>query len=541
MRDKLWFVARGLAVLVLLGTVSCGSDDADQSGSSSPVTAGTGSGTSESDTTAPSGEPQRGGNLVYLSSLDFGTADPAAKATLFTISDQVIFNSIFDSLVWVDADGTITPRLAESVTSQDGLTWVIKLREGVQFSDGTPFDADAVKFNWDRHLDPAVASACQVNAAALANVAVDDPTTITVTLAAPDVVFPRSLMDSCLSIIGSPTAIKAKGPEFGHAPVGAGPYVLSEWVIDDHMTVTRNDKYWNKPEPYLDQLEYRIVPDDQQRADTFRSGDAKAVFFNAGPIVADLVKDDSVHALPTGDIWGGYAYVFNMTKPPLDDVRVRRAFGLAIDFDQLNDSVYNGTLEPRRTLFPESSPFYEDIPLPFDDPAAAQKLMDEYKAEKGGPAKITILASEGATAAEAEAIAQMVNEVDGFEVNVEVTTGQENSRRRGVKDFMVSLQGISGVDPQPSLFNTTYSKGARNFTGFNNPKVDAALQTGRSSLDPKVRKDAYRVVQEELQAEVPFVIIHEIGLITVLDNSVHATTYGGGGYFDFGSAWLEDD
>ncbi len=138
--------------------------------------------------------------------------------------------AVYGALLYYDFEtGEITPGMAESFTSDDGKVWTLKLRPGLTFTDGTPFDAAAVAFNWDRILDPALLSPSRAAAQTITWNVVDE-TTLTVTSNEVNHQLPFQLTES-LAFVASPTAIAQKGADFANAPVGAGPFQLTSWLV----------------------------------------------------------------------------------------------------------------------------------------------------------------------------------------------------------------------------------------------------------------------------------------------------------------------
>src|SRR5262249_34522653 len=155
--------------------------------------------------------------------------------------------------------------------------WTLKLRSGVKFSDGTAFDAAAVKFNWDRAKDPAELSPAASIMKQVTSMQIIDPVTLKITLTAANSAFPAVIATTGpMTLIGLPAASAKSEPAYGSAPVGAGPYLLKEWVRRDHMTLVRNPTYYGKT--YLDQIIIRDIPDEQQRYNTLLSGGADMSF-----------------------------------------------------------------------------------------------------------------------------------------------------------------------------------------------------------------------------------------------------------------------
>ena len=196
-----------LAVLSMALLVACGGGDASEH--------------------SDGGKPVAGGTFTIITNIDGLRLDPTRTAAApASVGNPIL--PIFDTLVRVDVDGKITPRIATSVTSEDQQTWTIELREGVTFTDGTPFDAEALKFNWERDKED-TATITQSDAKTMTSMKVTGSTTLEVTLVAPSTSFPF-LLQGPLGMIGSPTAIKDMGEDYTVAPVGAGPFVLEKRV-----------------------------------------------------------------------------------------------------------------------------------------------------------------------------------------------------------------------------------------------------------------------------------------------------------------------
>jgi peptide/nickel transport system substrate-binding protein len=328
-----------IAAVALAGVVSltaCGSDDAD---------AGTGS-----------TQPRQGGTLTRISQGDPAGFDPAdTLLTPSTYSHDVL--PIYDLLVRVDAEGRVTPRLAESVTSDDNKTWVVKLRPNVKFSDGTPFNAAAVKQNFDRYRKPeANQTAAMHNATAIEVV---DDTTVKVVLKDGDAHFPRVLMGQAGMIV-APATLQAWAANQNPLPIGAGPFVLKEHVPNTRFTYERNPNYWDSPRPYVDKLVINVITDANQGFNAFRAEEADIVSYVPGPPQEWQDLRDSDYKIVESTQIGGNAYLYQNQKAPTDDVRVRRALSLAADLGNANEQAAEGAETMADTLFPEGSPFHND-------------------------------------------------------------------------------------------------------------------------------------------------------------------------------------
>jgi peptide/nickel transport system substrate-binding protein len=293
---------------------------------------------------------------------------------------------IYDLLVYEDPATTkVVPRIAQSFTTPDaGITWTLKLRPNVKFSDATAYDAAAVQFNWQRQADPANKATGLGAASEIQTMTVVDPLTLKVTLKGQDSAWDHRVATS-LAWIASPTALQSEGAAYATKPVGAGPFLLKEWVRDDHYTFVKNPNYWEPGKPYLDGVVIKLITDDLARYNTFKSGNADVNYqFDPGP-VAQAKQDGFIlntMFMPSG----GWAFAMNNTKAPFTDVRVRKAIDLVLNRQQFgqirrgNDaSVVLGTVDAK------GSPYFDPkIATPKTNVAAAQKLIDAYIADNGG-------------------------------------------------------------------------------------------------------------------------------------------------------------
>ena len=508
-----------IAVLALASVIaaSCGddSDGSTASGGTQPQTQNT---LAPSATTIP---PKQGGQITFLVSSEGRGYDPTLINGSGPDGNQSM--ALFDVLIWLDpVTGKIQPQIAESVSSTDGKVWTIKLRSGVKFSDGTPFDAEAVKFNWERHGDPANRSAALSVIRGIQTMTVTDPLTLTVTLNTVNGQFPRILARR-LNFIGSPTAIKALGAEFANKPVGAGPFKLTSWDKGNQMVVERNPTYWNAPRPYLDKITFKAVADNKQRYDTFNTG-ADLAWTNDPKAAVDAKKDghNSVRIVMNG----GANVAFNTTKAPFDDARIRKAVAHVIDVNALNASFGQGNEVPADTLFLDTNPFYDaTAKKPAYDLAAAQKLIDAYVAEKGGPVRFKMgafLVNRGAAEFIQAQFAGLKN------VQMEVESGDTSALVQSVtvdRNFQAQIWGVNLVpDPESQLYEFLHSTSSGNFSGYKNPAMDAALDKGRTSLTDADRKAAYQQVQQILMTDVPTIFLYHTQLLLTAKSNLHDVT-----------------
>ncbi|MFF0817224.1 ABC transporter substrate-binding protein [Rhodococcus sp. NPDC003318] len=455
-------------------------------------------GANSTDTAAaggPSGDPVSGGTGHIIEQAEPRSLDPALIANSWANS-PVLGNALYGTLMTDKPNSSdIEYKLAEDFSTADGgKTFTLTLRNGVQFSDGTPFNAEAVKFGWDHIKDPATASADRTQAALVESSRVVDDRTLEVTLVEPVPNFANAILQTGMNWIASPASLQGGQQSIDSNPIGAGPYTLEQWSRQDVIKLTRNAKYYDAPRPYLDKLEIRAIGDADQRYNTLVSGGADLSLEGNWK---NIEKANSAglqnSVVPLG---GGTSLVLNTTRAPFDDVRARKAFAIALDLEGINNAVYDGAAELPTTLFDESSPFYKDIPLAEQDRAEAQRLLDELAAE-GKPLNFT-MSLYPATKAVGEAIQTQLSTFKNITVNVRTVDVAQVGQIMGQKDYDTLVSTVAFADPEPRLWFSFHSASSGNTSGIKDAELDAALEKGRTSTDVAERTAAYETVQKRL-------------------------------------------
>jgi peptide/nickel transport system substrate-binding protein len=469
----------------------------------------------QSPTSAASGEqPTPGGTLTVLLNLEFEGPDPTkATGSIGGSSPHRLF-ALYDTLVWQDAkSGNVVPSTLASMTSTDGTTWLMKVRNGIKFTDGTTYDAAAIKYNWDRCLDPA--TACS-NAATMAAMTYDaiDPLTLKVVLKQPNSQFPRIISaGGSIGAIASPTALKAAGSQANYlngTPVGAGPFMWKSWTRDSQLVMVRNPNYWNAPRPYVDQLIFKPIVNEEQRTSSFKAGEAQLEFVTTTPTAADLSTKYQVLSAPSINIG---IEMFNVARPPFNDVRVRKAIQLVIDRDKINKTVYNGVLDTPNSYFPSNYPYYDpSLKLPDVDVAAAQKLIDEVYASNGNQDIVFTWTSGNSSAqsAQSQLAQQMVQQLKHVKMNLKIQSSVQSTQDIKDKNFDAISTVITGPDPEPQFLGTVRTGAARAalFTGYSNAKVDKAVDDSRAAIDANTRNAALKAMQAALLDDPAFLVVY---------------------------------
>jgi peptide/nickel transport system substrate-binding protein len=344
--------------------------------------------------------PTGGGTLIFAQSADAGTLDPALETSANSLAPAT---HILEGLTDFEAGSTTPiPSLATSWdVTDDGLEWTFHLREGVTFQDGTPFNADAVVFNFERWWDtsnPYNKGADQFiywdymfqgfkgdENSVLANVEKVDDMTVKLTLNRPNASMLNTLAMENFRF-ASPAAVEEQGDNYGTAEgkaVGTGPFMVKEWVKEDHLTLARNDNYWGEM-PTLDEIVYRVIPDTSAAFLALQAGEIDMISLWASPSpdeIAQAQADPNIQVVYNPAFNVGYLGL-NLYKDWLQNINVRLAISYAIDKQAIIDALYPGDAEPAKEFQPPSLwGFNEDIEDYPYDPAKAKEYLDQAIAE----------------------------------------------------------------------------------------------------------------------------------------------------------------
>lgn len=476
--------------------------------------------------------PVSGGTMTIINGSDITSWDPALTGGTFPGGPMDVLDAVYGFLVYVDSGSKPTGGMAESLTSTDAVNWTLKLRKGVTFSDGAPYDAEAVKFNWDRAADPATLAPTQAWISGWnKGITVVDPLTLTVKLPAPNANFAAQVAELA-PFIASPAALKAAAKKTDIKPVGAGPFVLQTWNQGIGMTLTRNPKYWDQPRPYLETIKFAIIPETNSRIATVVQGGATMMAgyihqFGNNATAAGV----GTHKVPMRGIYRAY---FNQVKGPFTDVRARQAFYMAIDRARLMQALTQTSgYKPPKSFFGDQSPWFDPAQaLPDYDPKKAQGLFDALKAD-GKPFEIKIVHYTNSDMKRLGAYVQQV--LSGYEnvkaTLVEVDQASLNPRCKVQLDFDVCFEGGVMVSngPEPVISNLMSSKGTFNWGQYKSPAMDAALAEANSTVDPAGIKAAYSKVQALVATEFPFYIFGEETRFLLVRNNTGGIVPSNGG------------
>ena len=305
--------------------------------------------------------------------VDADTLNPQEQTTTLF---QNMCDLIYDNIFFQDPEGKLHPRLATKYdVSEDGLTYTIYLRKGVTFSDGSEFNADAYKLTWDRILNPKMRVPLRFAVGMVKECIKVDSHTVALKLKYPFAPFAPSLSMALTSPI-SPKAIETYGEDVRQHPVGAGPYILKEWVKGDRIVMTRNEKYWGE-KPTVAQITWKVVPEAATREAMLRAGQIHVCYKPLPSNVAALKADKNITVempLDTRTIFMGLNYQKGITT----DKKVRQAFNYAVDKKAIVKKILFDTAEPMDGPVSPMVFGYTKMAKQYDyDPEKAKELLKE--------------------------------------------------------------------------------------------------------------------------------------------------------------------
>ena len=446
---------------------------------------------------------QRGGTLTVALDSDVIGIDPhGASAGV----DRSVYTSIFNTLVTVDEGLNIVPELAESWETPDDTTYIFNLREGVKFHDGTDFNAEAVKKNFDWILDPENASPRRPELSAIEEVTVLDDYTVEVKLKHPFTPFLSIITDRAGYVV-SPTARETYGKDFTRNPVGTGPFKFVEHVRDDHITFERFEDYWEDGLPYLDRIVYRPMPDSTAALINLKTGAADFLYSVDPKDVQDIESTSGVSYLE-GPSVGYQGLWINTANGPLANECLREAVAHAVNREMLLNIAYRGVGQVANGPVPPSSWAYNpETPAPQYDPELAKQKLAEC-GQPDGFAMVLKVANTPLGQLVTQLIQAQLAEV-GIEVEIQTLEFGALLQAGSENDFDALSLGWSGrIDPDGNIEPIFHSQGAFNYGRYNNPEVDRLIEEGRQATDRSERTRIYQELTEIINEDAAYIFTY---------------------------------
>ena len=474
------------AALMILTACGSGGDD----GSTDPAAGGGG------------GEPVAGGELTVLEDAAFAGSwpaglDPATNTTGGSniAMNQAIFGGLF--LLTADDDGSnaeVTPNQAESAEmSEDGLTFTVKLREGIEFSDGTPLDAEAVRFNWERDL----ANPCTCKPTwplAPDGIAVVDPLTVQLTFTRPYPAILASFPASNVNWIASPTAIEELGEDaFKITPVGAGPFTVESNQLSSALVLKKNPNYFKEGLPYLDGLTFQSIGGDQPAYQALQAGQAQVYEgLNTTPLLEQAQQNDQLQVV-VQPATSPYVIQLNTAIAPFNDVKAREAIYRATDFEAINKGIFKGTYDVSQSFTGPGGKFHEPEVegYPEYDLEAAKALVEELG---GLTVRLGTISNYVATQINTALQTQWQEAGIDVEINDYQLSGVIQEFTGG--QWQAMLQTAGAWDPAAGVGVGFRFQSGVPYSGVDDPALDQLLTDASATVDEALRADLYRQAGE---------------------------------------------
>jgi 4-phytase/acid phosphatase/peptide/nickel transport system substrate-binding protein len=487
----------------------------------------------------PAFAQKQGGSITVGQELDIPGFDPL-KVGVFDTSAETAAAAIFDTLTYLDDKGEPQPKLALSWThSEDFKTWTFKLRPGVKFQDGTAFNAQAVKENFDRQKDPANKCRCAFYISYIHDVQAPDELTVVYNLNDPSVNLPAlQSLPSANGVIQSPTAWKTKGDDYNRNPVGTGPYILKSWNAGDRMVLEKNPDYWNKGHPYLDRIILKPLPDAQSRFASLQSGEADIVWDDEfDPDNIQRAQKDPKLTVHTYVGSGAAVAAFNTKTPPFDDVRVRQALVMALDRKKWSQATTNGLSRPASNPYGDGSwvKCKDDGALPYDV-EKAKALIKDY----GKPVEFKMLATATPRGrANGQVLQQFWKQV-GANMEIEQVDQATIPPRAFMRQFqMTPWRIIDLADPDPQMYANFHTGSPVALANYSDPELDRLLEHARSTADVEARIEDYCAISRLINKQAIWFWSFQNTYYAISSSKLKGLPKIYSGVIDVSNTWLE--
>ena len=429
-----------------------------------------------------------------------------------TFVGRIVFAGLCDKLFDLDEKLNIVAQLATiHEWSVDNKSLTIKLRSGVTFHDGEKFDAQAVKYNLERHKNMQ-GSNRRGELAVVSSVDVVDPSTVRINLAAPFAPLLAVLTDRAGMMV-SPKAAEAAGDKFGAKPVCSGPFRFVERIAQDRIVLERFPNYWNKGQIHFDRIVYQPIVDATVRLANLRSGQLDFIERLAPSDVPNLRNDSRFKIDKIVEI-GYQGITINVGKSDLaqknplgKDARVREALELSLDRDAIVKVAMEGEAQAGNQWVAPTNKFYgKSAPIPKRNVERAKQLLKEA----GVPNPSFTLMTP--TTSDAQRIAQIVQAMAkdaGFDIKIQSTEFATSLNLADKGQFEAYVLAWSGrADPDGNLHTMLACKGPTNYAGYCKEDVEKLIDESRTSLDPARRAAAYDKIAQALAKDRPIIYLY---------------------------------
>jgi peptide/nickel transport system substrate-binding protein len=457
-----------------------------------------------------------GGTLTVALAEDPDALDPTLARTFV---GRMVFLHMCEKLYDLNAKLQIVPQLAAAMPalSADKKTMTIRLRRGVRFNDGTPFNAQAVKISLDRHRNLR-GSARASEISPITSVDTVGNYTVRLQLNARFSPLTAQLADRA-GMIMSPKQLDALGDRFASNPVCVGGFRFVSRTAGDRIVLDKSPFYYARSKVKLNQIVFRIITDTSARAANLRSHDIDVLDRIASTDLPAIQRDKSLRVVKSTSI--GYQGISinvgnkngigkpfaNVGTPLASKQFIRQAFELSLDRNTINRVVFGGTVVPGCLPVPRASPYYDpSIKCPARNIARARQLLQRAGAQT--PVTVRVMIGTDQVAARLGQVIQSMAGEAGFRVELQPTEFVTALRRQDQGNYDSFAVGWSGrVDPDGNIYQFVHSKGSLNNLGWSSPRMDLLLDNARKAATLKARKKLYSSVFKILRSQLPLIYL----------------------------------
>jgi peptide/nickel transport system substrate-binding protein len=445
--------------------------------------------------------------------------DPAYSSALV---DRMVFQSIFDKLVDLDKNGKIVPMLAEKwEISSDKKTFIFHLRKGAKFHDGTDFNADAVKFNFERNMQP---DSVRRNELKLVDhVTAVDPYTVKVQLKQPFAPFLAVLTDRAGMMV-SPAAAQKEGKNFMNHPVGTGPFIYKSRIKGSTIVLEKNPNYWRKGLPKLNRVVYKVITDPNVALMNLRSGEVDITNKFPPKEIGRIINDPKVIVV-NHESQGYQGFHLNTSKPPFNNKELRQAVDLLINRDAIAKVVFGAAGSPAYSPFAPSTFAYN----PHDKPETPSVKKAKELLNKAGKKNGFTFTLKIPTTPAGQQVGQMIQNMlrpAGIHVQLEKVEFGTLLEQAETGNMQAVALGWSGrPDPDLNTYDFLATVGSQNYSRYSNPEVDKLLNSARQEMDQTKRKAMYDQVMNIVHEDVPYVYLYNEHDVFGLSKDVQGFQY----------------
>jgi len=480
-----------IIILLFIFTVGCSSNSEDSSEKELTVA---------TTTTADSLDPHN-------------TTDTASK-NIFAISTE--------TLVKLDEDGEVVPSLAKDWEEKDdGKTWTFQLEEDVKFHDGEPFDAEAVKTNFERVTDKDKNLArYSLIGPYIDDITVEGENEITFHLNESLAPFLNLLAQPSGSSIVSPKMIEEDEDSIKENPVGTGPFEIKDWSPTGDTVFEANADYWGD-KPQIDKITWKSVPENSARATMLENGEADII---VNVLDTDIERLDGMDGISveTTPLNRALYVGINTEFEPFDNKEARQALNYAVNKEELSEDLYKGEVTVSTAAVSEQVNMHSDVGAYPYDVEKAKKLLKDAGVKEGTELRLIVAENVTRDHRAAEYVQNSLQNI-GLDVKYqELELSDYLSRLEDPDEYELFLRGSlpSSNDIHDLFSDELDSESDNNYSGYSSSKVDKYISEGAQEMDESKRKDIYKKALENIKEDAPWIFLYDDVVSTGINDDV---------------------